>query len=74
MGVAFNTRVWYQKLMVRVCQKPVKKNPFEAYRDPDTGRWFVKVRTVYFTNVLKPAQPGAALPQPGKLTGTLQEA
>lgn len=45
--------------MVRVCQKPLKKNPFEAYRDPETGRWFVKIKQVYFTNVLKPAQSGS---------------
>ncbi|MEL6246861.1 MAG: hypothetical protein AAFY78_02355 [Cyanobacteria bacterium J06648_16] len=44
--------------MVRVCQKPLKQNPFEAYRDPETGRWFVEIKQVYFTNVLKPAQSG----------------
>ncbi len=63
-------------MMVRVCQKPLKQNPFEAYRDPATGRWFVKVKSVYFTNVLKPVKVKAALEAANAQSqnGTLQEA
>lgn len=28
--------------MPKPCSKPVKSNPFETYRDPETGRWEVK--------------------------------
>ncbi len=28
--------------MPKPCSKPLKPNPFEAWRDPVTGRWAVK--------------------------------
>lgn len=27
--------------MARPCDKPLKQNPFNAYRDPETGKWVV---------------------------------
>ncbi|MEA5462619.1 hypothetical protein [Leptothoe sp. PORK10 BA2] len=30
--------------MPKACTKPLKQQPFQTYRDPETGRWYV-VRT-----------------------------
>jgi hypothetical protein len=27
--------------MAKVCQTPLKANPFQTYRDPKTGEWIV---------------------------------
>ncbi|MEO0434361.1 MAG: hypothetical protein AAF151_21965 [Cyanobacteria bacterium J06656_5] len=32
------------KSMPKTCTKPLKQQPFQTYRDPETGRWYV-VRT-----------------------------
>ncbi|MEM7065489.1 MAG: hypothetical protein AAF572_20275 [Cyanobacteria bacterium P01_B01_bin.77] len=27
--------------MPKTCTKPLKQQPFQTYRDPETGRWYV---------------------------------
>lgn len=29
------------KSMPKTCTKPLKQQPFQTYRDPETGRWYV---------------------------------
>lgn len=29
------------KSMPKTCTKPLKQQPFQTYRDPKTGRWYV---------------------------------
>lgn len=40
--------------MPQPCSKPLSSNPFESYRDPETGQWKVRY----------PASPLPVVPQP----------
>lgn len=32
--------------MQKICNKPLRQNPFTAYRDPETGRWVIVKESV----------------------------
>jgi hypothetical protein len=50
----------------RLCQKPLKTNPFECHRDPITGRWVTLLNSERSARTEAPlAQPvEIAVPQP----------
>ncbi len=49
--------------MPQPCSQPLSANPFESYRDPETGQWKVRYPTGQLPEMTQPLSQPKPLPQ-----------